>query len=289
MFGLRGYLKDAALYHYPHFDAPLYSGKPPLVITIQDLHPLTMPGYTSSLKRTYFKWITGISISRAKRIITISEATAREIIRFWPRCEEKITIVPLAVSSRFSPRGTEEIAQTKSKYGLPGDYLFYIGNPKPHKNLQRLLEAYGSLPKNVREKHPLVIAGVKSKQELPEGNDGVIVPGFIAEEDLPAVYSGAILFLFPSYAEGFGLPPLEAAACGASAAVARAASIPEVMGDAAFYFDPFDINDIRNVIERALTSPGDLEAMAAAAKERAASRNWDDVARDIAGVYREVI
>jgi len=288
-FTINRYLNGADLYHYPHFDAPLYLDGPPLVITIFDLHPINLPDYTNKAKQFYFKVMTSLSIKRAKKVITLSNTTANDILKHWPSAEKKLVVIHAAVSSNYYPRSPDEISKVKARYALPEKYLFYIGNAKPHKNLTRLFQAYSGIPRELQKEYPLVIAGVKSQEDLPGIIENMILPGFINEEDLPAIYSGATLFVFPSYAEGFGLPPLEAGACGTPSAIARATSLPEVMGENALYFDPYNVHEMRDVIIYALNHSSELRKLSKKVVAHATHKKWTDVAEETINVYKSIL
>jgi glycosyltransferase involved in cell wall biosynthesis len=289
-FTLKNYLGRADLYHYPHFDAPFYAGGPPLVLTIHDLHPLKVPGYTTSVKRKYFEVVTALNLKRAAAVIAVSDYTREHVVGTWPWAADKTVVIGEGVSGRFYPRSEEELSSVKGKYGLPDDFILYIGNAKPHKNLDRLFRAFATLERGLRARHPLVVAGVKREDVAGYSPvENVLYPGFIDEEDLPALYTSAYLFVFPSYAEGYGLPPLEAGACGTPSAVSRAASIPEVMGDAAVYFEPFDINDIAEKLYNLLTATDVINELAARAMKRALAADWRQIASEISELYHNVL
>jgi glycosyltransferase involved in cell wall biosynthesis len=289
-FLLKNYLHGADLYHYPHFDAPIYPGKTPLVLTIHDLHPLKVPGYTTGVKRKYFEIATALNLKRAASVIAVSNYTREHILEVWPWAENKTVVIGEGVSNTFYPRVGEELLNVKRKYKLPDDYLFYIGNAKPHKNLERLFRAFKALDKGLRERYPLVVAGVK-REDVAGYSPGeyIVFPGRIDEEDLPAVYTAAYLFVFPSYAEGYGLPPLEAGACGTPSAVSMAASIPEVMGDAAVYFDPFDLKDMAEKLNNLLTTPNAIIELTARVLKRASGADWLKIASEISDLYHNIL
>jgi glycosyltransferase involved in cell wall biosynthesis len=289
-FTLKNYLRGADLYHYPHFDAPFYAGGPPLILTIHDLHPLKVPGYTTGVKRKYFEVVTALNLRRATSVIAVSNYTREHILETWPWAADKTVVIGEGVSKPFYPRSKEELLNVKSKYRLPDDYILYIGNAKPHKNLERLFRAFEALDRGLRERHPLVVAGAEREDVTGYSpGENVLYPGRIDEEDLPALYTGAYLFVFPSYAEGYGLPPLEAGACGTPSAVSRAASIPEVMGDAAVYFEPFDTNDIAGKLYYLLTAPDVIGELAVRAMKRSSAADWREVASEISNLYYSVL
>jgi glycosyltransferase involved in cell wall biosynthesis len=175
---------------------------------------------------------------------------------------DKITVIPVALGRDFRPRTLTP--SDSAKYGLRSPYILYVGNFKPHKNVPRLLEAYAALPASLRAVYQLVLAGSDEEHrpvlhtlanQLGVG-DRVVFPGLIADEDLSAIYSGCALFVLPSLYEGFGLPALEAMACGAAVAAANRTAIPEVVDQAALLFDPEQVGEMTRVMQRGITETG---------------------------------
>lgn len=250
----------ATAFFSPYYKAPL--GAPcPTVVTIHDLIPVTFPAYTRGWRRgfaTAFRlWATLLG-RRATAVITDSEYSKGEIARRLGIPASRIHVMPIGVGREFHPdHHAEDIQSTMSRYGIGGPYLLALGNFLPHKNLSRLVEAHTNLPSAERERVSLVLAGsptghrpAQSLSRRTLARDGVIIPGFIAPEDLPRLYAGATAFVCPSLAEGFGLPVLEAMACGTPVVCARAGALPEVAGDAALYFDPMIVADMVAALRR---------------------------------------
>ena len=245
----------------PYFKAPL---RPPcpMVVIINDLIPLLYPQYgrrEGRLKRLYFRILAGQAVRRADALMTISAHARSDIARTFGLARERITVIPLAVDRRFRPR-QEGLESLRSRYGLPERFICYAGNFNPHKNLAGLVRAYAGLPEEIRRDHGLVIGGKgnRHREELEQlvaalGVRGqVVLTGFLPDDDLVRLYNAARLFVFPSFYEGFGLPPLEAMACGTPVICSNAASLPEVVGEGALLVDPHDTEALRATIEHVL-------------------------------------
>lgn len=199
------------------------------------------------------------SIQRADKIITISEFSKAEIIRYLGISEDKIAVMPCGVDfTKYHPNyTTDEVQAVKKKYHITEDYLLYLGTLEPRKNIIRLIQAYAQLRATNAGMPKLVLAGRKGwlyesifaiVKELQLEED-IIFTGYIEAQESPILMKGALAFLFPSMYEGFGMPPLEAMACGTPVLVSNAASLPEVVGDAGVYVDPMSVNSISKGIE----------------------------------------
>jgi len=230
----------------PYYKGPLFSPCP-VVLTIHDLYFIQYPrkrwpaygAMTTRLARLY--------ASRAAAIITVSEYSKRSIVERLGVSPGKVTVVPVALGPEFKPEPLTESVATR--YGIVPPYILYVGNFRPHKNLPRLIRAYANLSKSLRDTHQLVLAGGdREHRQTLEGLvrdlgiiDRVLFPGLIEDSHLPAVYSACALFVLPSLEEGFGLPALEAMACGAPVVAGNRAAIPEVVGKAAILVDPENV------------------------------------------------
>ena len=251
---------SATLFFSPYYKAPRRAPCP-TVVTIHDLIPVTFPAYTRGWRRGFaiaFRlWATLLS-QRATAVITDSEYSKREIAGRLGIPAARIHVIPIGVGREFHPsHQPEDIRDTMSRYGIGGPYLLAVGNFLPHKNLARLAEAHTVLPTAERERVALVLAGsptghgpARALDPRTLAHDGIIMPGFIVPEDLPRLYAGATALVCPSLAEGFGLPVLEAMACGTPVVCARAGALPEVAGDAALYFDPTSVGDMAAALRR---------------------------------------
>lgn len=234
-----------------------------LVPLITDLAVCRMPEvYQRSrvfLWRLQYRYVRG----RADFFLAISEFTKKEMVELWHIPPEKIYVVPCACSPALAREGSRERqSRLRKEYDLPERFILFVGNSNPRKNLMRLLRAYdlakteGSLP------HQLVIAGEEGwkfdREQAMRGiqhRGDVRFIGFVPDEDMPALYSAAELFAFPTLYEGFGIPVLEAQACGVPVLTSNCSSLPEVGGDGAFYVDPCDIRSISEGIQTVLTDP----------------------------------
>jgi glycosyltransferase involved in cell wall biosynthesis len=243
----------------PYFKAPFFLSSN-VVLIINDLIPLLFPEEHRLFKRIYFRFMCGMAARRATRIITISANSRDDIVKYLRLPADKIEIVHLGVEERFRSPDIR-IEETRRKYALPQKFILYLGNLSPHKNVQGLIKSYAALPVNLREQYKLVLGAPKSGIYFPyikkaikemELNQDVLFTGFIEDKDLPAVYHTSSLFAFPSLYEGFGLPPLEAMACGCPVVSSNTSSMPEVLGDAALFFNPYNVEEMSLVIRQML-------------------------------------
>jgi glycosyltransferase involved in cell wall biosynthesis len=284
--------RKATLYHSPYYLMPYRSGVPALV-TIHDLIPLLYPEYFSLLQRLVFAVTVRLAARVARWVIADSQATAGDLRRFLNLPQACVVVVPAAADPAFYPRPPAEVEAARRKYGLPESYVLYLASNKPHKNLVRLVEAWARLQP---QPLPLVIAGVwdprfpeprERAQALGLG-ERVLWPGPVAELDLSALYTGATIFAFPSVYEGFGLPVLEAMACGTPVVCSNTSSLAEVAGDAALTVDPIDTVAIADALGH-LLSDADLRADLRERGLRQAARfSWTRAARETLEVYRRV-
>ena len=288
---------DADLYHYPHFDLPLGLRRLPLVITIHDLYPLTVPDYCSSLKRRYFYHLTKRNLRRVHRIIAISQYTHKGILENFDIPPEKITIINQGRSASHHPiDDTELLQQIKLKYHLPDQFILYTGNHKPHKNLHRLFQAYANLPTDTRQTFPLILTGpltadteqLRTAAQSLAITDSVTFLGAVDADDLPALYNLASLCVLPSLYEGFGVTPLEAMACGTPAVCSNTTAIPEVVGDVARSFDPYSIDEITAALTAALEKDVNNPQLRQSCLAQAEKYTWTKTARKTFDLYRSL-
>jgi alpha-1,3-rhamnosyl/mannosyltransferase len=279
-------------FHSPYYALP-FALAVPKIVTLADLTPLVLPQeMPSALRRVAYRFLNQAAARRAQAVLTFSDASRADLERILKIPRAKISIVPLAADESFAPQPVSEIARVRHTLALPEKYALYVGSNKPHKNLPRLVEAWNQVESDA----VLVIAGAWDAR-YPEAQsltakfdlqERVLYRHSIAENDLPALYSGAACFVFPSVHEGFGLPPLEAMACGAPVACAYASSLPEVVGDAALFFEPRQIQDIARALSELLND----ETLRARLRERGMARarqfSWERVARETRQVYQTV-
>ncbi|PJF22277.1 MAG: glycosyltransferase family 1 protein [Phototrophicales bacterium] len=234
------------LYHAGAFVSPLILSKPS-VVTVYDLSFMHYPQALTAARRLYLRMFTALSCRRAKRVIAISHSTAQDLTASLDIPAEKIDIAPAGYDAeRFYPQHPADIAAFKVKKGLPDRFWLYLGTLEPRKNLITLIDAYARLDKKL----PLILAGGKGwlydsifeRIQQYGLQDMIRLPGFIPAEELPFWYNSAELFVYPSVFEGFGLPVLEAMACGTPVVVSDASSLPEVAQGAGMLVPPHDVD-----------------------------------------------
>lgn len=292
--------QQADIAHVPYWGAPLRSPVP-TVVTVHDLIPLLLRDYRGSALVRLYTGLVEAGARGAQAIITDSEASRRDIIAHLGMPEERVYAIPLAVGERYTPRVGALVDQAvRRKYDLPEQYVLYLGGFDRRKNVTTLLLAYTYVAQAVGERYPLVLAG-----KLPDGHshlfpdlrsyvrqlgleDTVRFIGPVEEDDKPALYRGAACFVFPSRYEGFGLPPLEAMACGTPVVAAETSSLPEVVGDAGFLVDPDDAVKMAGAILGILVQPELAEVLRQRGLAQAARFSWEKTARATLAVYSAV-
>ena len=286
---------QARLYHSPYYLMPYWTGVP-AVLTLYDLIPRRFPHTVSPRARLLFRLTTWLALQRATHVITTSAATRRDLLAAYRLPPQRVAAIPLAPDPHFYPQAPAAVARIRRHYQLPDRYVLYVGINKPHKNLARLLDAWQRLVGNAADPPALLIAGawdprypepIARAAELQLGGS-IRFLGPVAEQDLPALYSGATVFVFPSLYEGFGLPVIEAMACGTAVACTNASSLPEVAGDAALYFDPTRPPAIAEAIGRLLAEEELRHDLAQRGLEQAAQFTWSKTAAATLEIYRQV-
>jgi len=265
------------------------------VFTLYDLTCITHPETHLPLNRYFSQLMMPRFLRAAHKIIAISECTKQDAVRLYGIEETKITVIHGGVDSYFSPASPEAAAAVRLRYNLPERYILYVGTIEPRKNLITLLEAYRAL-RNRETGVKLVIVGKKGwryenffeKLEEIGLEDDVVFPGFVPDQDLPAVYTMADVFAFPSLYEGFGLPVLEAMACGTPVVCSNTSSLPEVAGKAAVLVSPQDVRGWREALDRILTSDELRADLRQHGLRQAAGFTWESAARKTCDAYREV-
>jgi glycosyltransferase involved in cell wall biosynthesis len=271
----------------------------PVIVSIHDLSFEHLPQTFNLRSRTQLRLTVRHSARRATKILTLSEHTRRDVIDTYGVDATKVTAIPLAAPRHFGPvSDAKELQRVRHTYGIDGDYVLSVGSIQPRKNLVRLIRAYAELrATHSSNRWPkLVIVGKcgwlydETFRALEESGvrDSVVLTGYVPEADLPALYSGALCFVYPSYFEGFGLPPLEAMKCGAPAIVGNATSLPEVVGDAALQVDPFNVSAIAAAMDQLIKNSELREKLRVKGQARAKLFDWNDTAQRTLVVYRQV-
>jgi glycosyltransferase involved in cell wall biosynthesis len=291
------------VHHFPYYLRP-YSLRRSTITTIYDLITFVYPQLVPSpLTRLSIRLFNALAVLSSQAIITLSRSAAQDLAHFLPVARNKLTVIHGAPDAQFTPQPPDRCAAMRAKYNLPGPYVLCFGSNKPHKNLARLTEAWQEVSSNLaisnsstnqagssitNDPLPLTLVIAGHQAESPQNLPGARYLGDVPNEDVAPLYSACELFVFPSLYEGFGLPPMEAMACGAPVACSNTSSLPEVVGDAALTFDPLDTGAIAAAMRQALASP-DLRAdLRQRSLRRAAQFTWSAAARQTSDLYRQV-
>ncbi len=284
------------LVHVPYFGPPWVRLRP-LVVTVHDLLMLALPGYGGSLAFRLYIWAAVRALPRADRVIADSDWTRKDILRFTGVAADRIDVIPLGVDPDFGAGVTpERVEAVRRRYGLDRPYILYLGGFDRRKQVDRLVRVFGRVP----EPWVLAVAGrlPRPGRVVPDirlavrqaGIEGrVRLLGPVPDEDRPALYAGADLFVYPSVYEGFGLPPLEAMACGTPVVCSNRTSLPEVVGEAALPVDPEDDESLLAGILK-LLGDADLQAeLRVRGLERARQFTWQKTAEATFWVYSHAL
>lgn len=266
----------------PHFNSPILPIRArKKAVTIHDVNHLTSILDISFLKKKYAAILYKNSVKKADTIFTVSEFSKNEIVKYTNANAEKIKVVYCGVNTPFF-----EKTQENANVNLPKDFILYIGNVKPHKNLIVLLQAYMALESHIRAKYKLIIVGKKDgfitadneiDQFIEKNNldENIIFAGHVNDQDLPIYYQKATLFVFPSLYEGFGLPILEALAAKTVVLSSNAASLPEIGGDAVYYFDPKNVVELTQKMTDILENLNSYSEIIESRKTQLERFTWD--------------
>jgi glycosyltransferase involved in cell wall biosynthesis len=281
------------LLHHPAFVGPLASACP-FVITVHDLSYLFFPQGFRTLNRSYLQTFTRLSVHRARRVIAVSESTKRDLVQQYGLSPGKVDVVYNGVDTGYRPLPANEVAAFRSREGLPERFILFVGTLEPRKNVVRLVEAYARLP---RGRPPLMFVGGKgwlydeifARVEALGLSGEVRFVGYVPAEVLPWWYNAADLFVYPSLYEGFGLPPLEAMACGTAVISSTASSLPEVVGQAGLLIDPTHTEALATAMEQVLADREMQEHMESAGLAQAQKFSWEQTARQTVESYRRAL
>ena len=286
----------AMLYHSPHYVLPK-TLRLPATVVIHDLIHLQFPEYFSWAARTYARHMIGDAYRRARRVITPSEATRRDLLERFGGEPDRVVVVPNGLDERWFVDSAQAGEGVRERFELPERFLLYSGNVKPHKNLERLVDAFAACVQSgdLRDE-VLVLAGSPAHALKPlmerAQRAGVAQRvrglGRLPFADLRSVTAAAHMFVFPSLAEGFGLPPLEAMASGVPVLAADAGAIPEVCASAAHFVDPREVDSIRAGIVQLHRDASLRASLIERGRRRAAEYSVEEMARRTVEVWREV-
>lgn len=276
--------------------APLFV-KAPTVITLFDLHWLIYPEMFGKVKLLYLKNAIRYSIARARKVITISDNSKKDIIKIFGVPGDKIKVIPCGLDPIFKMvKENERLTEVRAKFDIRGKFIFFAAQLHRRKNVIRLLEAYNKLKKERNIEYMLVIAGGKGDGYddmchylSSNGLEGSVkLCGCVSNEELLLLYNSADLFVYPSIYEGFGLPVIEAMACGTPVVTSNVSSLPEVAGDAAVLVDPYNVDDIANAIYNVINDNELRESLIDKGLKRAKEFSWEKAAKETLEVFEEV-
>lgn len=291
---LRG--RDDFIYHGPNFFLPRFAGLS--VATFHDLSPFKWSQCLSPLRARFLQQELAATLERADALITDSLYTRQELADYfgWPLT--RIYHVPLASSPEFHPRTAADLSPALARHGLlPGGYSLFVGTIEPRKNIETLLDAYGRLPLVQRQAFPLVLCGyqgwrsesIHARIKTAQAQGWARYLGFTSAQDLPLLFAGAHLFVFPSHYEGFGLPVLEAMSSGVPVVCSDSTSLPEVAGGAALMCGAQDVEQLTHLLNQGLTDDAWRRCAIEKGLENAGQYTWVRCARETMAVYRRVV
>jgi glycosyltransferase involved in cell wall biosynthesis len=285
------------LMHFPHFNIPVsYKGR--FIVTIHDLilfrYPTrrasTLSAPTYFLKKKAYHRVINRAIRHSEKIIAVSDHTKKDVLKHFKINPEKISVTYEGVDTNEVPL-SHSAESILGKYGIIKPYILYVGNAYPHKNLERLVLAF----KEIARRHSglsLVLAGREDyfykrlkKFAIENGTEKIVFPDHIEDDHLPTVYREAKLYVFPSLYEGFGLPPLEAMARNVPVASSNASCLPEILGNAAYYFDPRGTSETAEAIEKVLTDNDLRKKLILAGQKQIKKYSWKKMAEETLDIY----
>ncbi len=284
----------ADLYHSSYLVMPYRPGRP-AIVTVYDLIPLLLPEHSSWRARFFFRWTMWLALRSAEQVIAISEATRRDLLAHFWFPPERVQTIPLAADPAFRPQPPTSEAAVRARHGLPERFVLYVGSNKPHKNLVTLVEAWGiAVSQGGLGESVLAVAGpwdpryeeARLRARDARLEDSVHWLGPVPLAELPALYAAATAFAFPSLYEGFGLPVLEAMACGTPVICSNTSSLPEVAGDAALLVDARDASALAAAIQQVLADEELHRQMQERGLAQAARHSWERNAEQTLELYR---
>lgn len=295
--GLKKLIPDCDVFWSPHYNVPVLPIKAKRrIVTIHDVYHLAFSNQLSLVQRIYAKVVINAAVKLSDIVITVSDFSKAEILKYTACSVEKIKVIHNGVKDTAVH---SDFKKLHSKYNIPDRYLLYVGNVKPHKNLRKLLEAYLLLNTELQQEYKVVIVGKKEGfitgdsalfdwiKEQPALSNNIVFTGFVDDEDMDALYQYASAFVFPSIYEGFGFPPLEAMVNNCPVAVSDRSCLPEVCGNAALYFDPNNAQDIASCITRLIIDEGLKNKLVTLGRNHVSNFTWNHAIQQHIGVFKE--
>lgn len=289
----RKLLQNIDLLHSLASASPIFAPQK-TVVTVHDIEEKVFPKAVGWKARAWRNLIWPLALRWANHIVAVSESTKRGLMQFYGIREGDITVIPHYCSLNFQEATPEALEDLRARYGLPRRYILHVGLPYKRKNHKCLIDAFGILKRRAKVPHKLVLVGPQGWEDLKvkvgELNlqDEVIFTGLVPDGDLALIYSAADLFVFPSFYEGFGYPPLEAMACGTPVIVSNTSSLPEVVGEAGLYVNPGDPEDIAEKMLKVLESPDLAIRMRALGFKQAQKSSLEKMIQGYLEVYQKV-
>ncbi|MDD5732028.1 MAG: glycosyltransferase family 1 protein [Patescibacteria group bacterium] len=293
--------RNVDIYYQPYYFCSPFYKKFKTVITVHDLIHFFYPKLKTTFSRKLFHYTkipSKIIFRRVERIITVSVNTSRDLVKMFKISPKKIKLIYNGVSENFKPVDVRRARTFMSeKYNIYKPYILYVGRMEPHKNIRALVVAYAKLPSYLQERYQLVLAGKEDFKYSGPIRDlidkygierRVVFTGYVDESDLPFIYGGAAVFIFPSFYEGFGIPVLEAMSCGIPVVCSDTSSIPEVGGDAALYSNPTDVYKMSENIKNLLEDTVLREEMIRRGLKQAKNFTWFNAANSLIECFNEL-
>jgi len=285
------------LIHYPHFNSPILYRKKS-VCTIHDLTPFTFPGHKAKAgwRSWAYRAVFRATVNKASRVIAVSSSTKLDMVKHFGVDSGKINVIYEGVDERFTVvKNSGIINQVKQRFGITKPYILYVGVWRSHKNIEALVRAFTNLKKHYKIEHQLVLGGredlhytrVREAINASPFKNDIITPGYVENFELPIIYSGAELFVLPSFIEGFGLIAIEAQACGCPVVSTNTSSMPEVLRESALFFDPRNVDEMTAQMHRALTEPGLRAELIFRGKNNATRFKWKNCASETLKIYQK--
>lgn len=285
------------LYHAPGFVLPFFKLNKNIkfIITLADMTFFSHPQYHMFWKQKYFKYMIPRSIHKADKVIAISESTKKDILKHVSVDEKKIMVTHLGYDTLFSKQSINKIIPILKKYNINFPYILFVGMLEPRKNVPSLIKAFAAI-KN-KQNHMLVIVGKKGWQydkifdwvQKLKLEQQVVFTGYVPDEHLSALYSGATCFVYPSFYEGFGIPIIEAMACGCPVITSNNSSMEEIAGDAAILVDPYDVQTITRAIETYLYNNDERKKRAKQGIKYVKRFSWETMVKKTEQIYKELL
>jgi glycosyltransferase involved in cell wall biosynthesis len=293
--GFNRLMPDAELFHATEHLLPPLRGVP-TVLTVHDMIFKLFPEHQKRLNYWYLNATMPLYCRRASAIVTVSEASKRDIVMHYGLDPARVTVIHEAAAPEFAPSAPDAVDEVRRRYGLPEQYLIHVGTIEPRKNLTRLVEALQRLGES-GQTIPLVVVGGKGwlydefflRLEQSGLSDSVVFPGYVPSAHLPAIYSAATAAVVASVYEGFGLPVLEAMACGTPVVSSEAPSLPEIGGAAARYFDPYDVPAMAGAIGEVWGDAALRGEMREQGLVQAAKFSWKRAADETQALYERLL